>query len=365
MTEPEDPMPEAPTPPVQAEREIGHPVTWGFIARVVTGALLALAVLNGLASLYLARFTPNRTYWLIDAKWSLLESAEGPVDWLIVGDSSCNQGVDNSSWDRMLGGRSLNLCTIGNMLALDDVWMLRGLIDRGITPSRVLVVHGYDVWRRDVNPELLGRIPSRQSWSDATPAVALGPIGQVRELVSRYVPLLGQTAALQHVLRHPSELFDQPFALDAQGFMREPEATPENVIRDRDGHLRALERRTFSVSPENRSALSALAEIAEARRIEIYLSPAPVYAGLFESPEFQAYVLPMHDSLRKWSEQSPRLHYVDHFQTFESSQMQNVDHVTHEGAQIFTRELADVVRTLGARAPEAFGVTDDHDGAIQ
>lgn len=357
MTEPDNPTPatparEAPGPAARAEREITQPVTWAFLLRVAVVTALALVLLNAAAAAYLAGFTPNRTYWLIDAKWGLLEQVEGPLDWLVLGDSSCNQGIDNRTWDEALGGRSLNLCTIGNMLVLDDAWMLQSLIDRGVTPSRVLVVHGYDVWRRNANPELLGRIPERRSWSEASPAVELGAIGLVREVISRYVPLLGQTTALQHVLRHPSQLFEQPFSLDAQGYMREDEPTPENVQTDRDGHLRAMERRSFSVSPENRSALAALAEIAEAQQIDVYLALAPVYEGLAETPEFQAYVAPMHEALGQWAAEGSRLHYLRDFQTFESSQMQNVDHVTHAAAQVYTQRLAETIRALSRGATE-------------
>ena len=57
-------------------------------------------------------------------------------------------------------------------------------------------------------------------------------------------------------------------------------------------------------------------------------------------------MLPLHEAMERWAAGSPRLYYVDRFQTFESSQMQNVDHVTHDGAAVYTKRLTRVLRSM-------------------
>ena len=79
-------------------------------------ALVALVVaLNLAAVVYIWAYSPNRGYWLAAAKWQMLEDLEEPVDTLVLGDSSCNQALIPEVVDEILGGPTINLCTIGDM----------------------------------------------------------------------------------------------------------------------------------------------------------------------------------------------------------------------------------------------------------
>ncbi len=332
-------------PPLETlPREIIRSVSWSQVAWTIAATLFVLGALNFLAGAYLSRYTSNQGYWLIKHKWELLERVDHPIDWLIIGDSSCNQGIDTETWDRALGGRSLNLCTIGDLLLLNGVWMLAALSERIGSPPNVLVVHVHDMWHRRPTPELLGRIPVRGVWGKGNTSVVLTLSETARELLSRYAPLVSQSSALRNSLRNPSTLFETKFVLGDNGYMREVEANPQTVERDAAAHLRALETQAFNISAENRAALEELGALADAHEVDIYLTSAPIFEGLLASPAFREHVAPMQAEFRVWDASNPRLHYIDEFQAFPKESMQNADHLIHDAAQVYTRRLAEIVR---------------------
>jgi hypothetical protein len=325
-------------------RERVRPVSWSKVTSTWAATLAVVVALNIVAGIYLLRYTPNGGYWLIEQKWALVNAATGPVDWVIVGDSSCNQGIDTEVWNRALGGQSLNLCTFGSLLPLNDIWMLNALAKRVGHPRNVLVMHVYDVWQRGVTPELLGRIPDREVWSTGKYSVRLTPAETTRELLSRYVPLLAQSTALRHELSHPLGMFQTKFSMGESGYMREVTASPQAVEQEITDHLREMSLQDFSISAENRAALAGLREFADSHGVNVYLTNSPINDELASSPGFHEYVAPMHAELRAWAATSPRLHYVEGFQTYPRDLMQGVDHVIDEGARDLTQRIARLVQ---------------------
>ena len=69
------------------------PSTWWKVLVELAGSLVMLVCINLGMIWYLGNYTSNYGYWTIHQKWQLLEHLDQPVDWLILGDSSCNQGV--------------------------------------------------------------------------------------------------------------------------------------------------------------------------------------------------------------------------------------------------------------------------------
>jgi hypothetical protein len=109
---------------------------------VIGGWVLCLTLVLGfnlVAGQMLEGSTPNRGYWLIQKKWEILRDLEESVDVLVVGDSSCNQGLNNRVLDQQTRLRSMNLCTIGDALLLDDLWMLRDYLRRFPVPRAVVL----------------------------------------------------------------------------------------------------------------------------------------------------------------------------------------------------------------------------------
>ena len=137
------------------------------------GVIVLLIGVNAIAGLYLHSNTTNWGYWIIRQKWDLLNSLQNPVDWLILGDSTCNQSVVPSVLERELSGKALNLCTIANMLLVDDYFMLTHYIDEFGPPANVVLVHVYDVWHRPGRYSKLGKFLPWGYWSDFSPPITL------------------------------------------------------------------------------------------------------------------------------------------------------------------------------------------------
>jgi hypothetical protein len=334
-------------PPVATlPREVVHPMTWRRVAFLVTYVLALVVVANWIANAYLLHYTPNEGYSLIHEKWRLVEETNGLVNWAILGDSSCNQGLDPEIWDALLGGHSLNLCTMGGMLALDDVWMLHRLIERGLTPCAVLVVHVVDIWERNPNPLTMGQLPARATWSEGEPQVRFGPKEMVQEFLSRYVPLVSQNLALRRVVTEPRGWFERRFPLSEQGFLAVARADPGNVTRDVAYYLRAVRSMPFSISKANMAALAELRRISEQHDIEVFLTTSPIFEGLLTDEVFLAYIHQMQNQLSMWSESGERLHYLPEIVTFRKTAMQSADHLVAEAADVYTRRVAALVRQV-------------------
>lgn len=334
-------------PPISTlPREVIRPVTWRNVVSLLCISLLAFLAVNVAADTYLSRYTPNRGNWLIQEKWKLLDEVRQAYDWVILGDSSCNQGLDPEVWDSKFGSNSLNLCTIGDMLLLDDVWMLQSLISRDLAPKSVLIIHVYDVWKRDPNPILLGQVPKRRIWSSSDPRIELNLKDAVKEFISRYLPVVSQNAALRSSLISPMKWFRQQFSLSPRGFMAVLEANPERVDRDADDHLRTTRKRCFEISEMNKAALAEIRRISENYGIDVFVVPSPIFDGLLDSEEFVAHIENMHMQLNEWSESGSRLYYVPELVPFPRTTMENADHLTADAARSYTYRVGTLVRGL-------------------
>lgn len=325
--------------------ELEHPSSTKVLVRtgLVTLALLALANVGAWA--YLRSSPANQGYAIIEAKWELLRAEQEPVEWLVLGDSSCNQGVDPKALESALGGRALNACTIGDMLAIEDAWMLDEYIQRHGAPKNVIIVHVYDIWHRDdtVLKGLLWNIDSDpERWRKSQPSISLSWREGVFTRVAPWLPLYSQSASLQALIWQPRRLFAQrEIGLSPLGFMSEAQARPEVVERDARAHLKFVQSNKPLLSEPNAEALKHLSALASAHKINVYLVPSPLYEGLWRQDDFrryyeqtQALIAQQLDSKgRLWSLGSrPMMAAAD--------ELQNVDHVTAPAASRYTQQLA-------------------------
>jgi hypothetical protein len=165
-----------------------------------------------------------------------------------------------------------------------------------------------------------------------------------RELLSRYVPLISQNAALRHALAHPLTLFEPKFKLGDNGYMREMKAKPQLVEQEVADHLQAMNAHDFAVSDENQAALRGLREFAETHGVNVFLANSPINDEFYASSVFRGHVEPMQSEFRAWAANSPRLHYLEGFETYPKELMQGADHVIDEGARDFTGRIAQLVQ---------------------
>jgi hypothetical protein len=335
---------------VQLTEEIVGRARRGRVLGTLAGMLIVFAVLNFGARGLLDRFTTNRTYWLIQAKWSLVERLERPVDWLILGDSSCNQGVRPDVLRDKLGGSVLNLCTIGDMLAINDAWMLQRAIARGATPKNVVIVHVYDMWQRPAGAKfretLITKIPLGWGfWEAMRPPMDMSFEQKRAFFLSRYAPLWSENVTLSDWAMNPRKLLSRNFSIDEEGYMRSDLVRPQSVEADYQEHRRFVRGRKFIFSEANRLALEQIRLMADEHDFHVHIASAPLYKGLWNDEEFQAYYRQVQAGLRGVVKRSHRLSYVlEQPPVFEAEQMENADHVNHEAAGVFTERLADALR---------------------
>lgn len=326
-------------------RETVPPCTAGRLTAVIAGALIIVAVVNVAAWWYLERYTPNTGYLLIRAKWSLQANLKSPVDLLILGDSSGNQGVDPETLRDSLGVSSVNLCTIGDALVLNDAWMLEEYIGRFGPPKAVLIVHGYDMWSRDINVSVLSKIPG--SWWRRQPDLGFGVKNRIRVFLNRYVPLYAETASLGWVIRHPGSAFQSSDALRPDGFMVETTAEPDRVKKDVEVHLQFVRQQERVLSDVNRAALRLIAQLAEANDFDLCLAPGPIYDSLASDSAFLVYFAAVRDTLAAVTASSPHTRFLLTAPvTFPAERMQSADHVVGSAAAEFTSRLAERMRSL-------------------
>lgn len=320
-----------------------HAALWGMLAIVF--------VANLAAKWFLDRHPVNQAHRVIAAKWRLFETQKRPVDWLVLGDSSGNHGVIPSVLAERLGGSALNLCTVGSLVVVGDSWMLESYIERVGVPKRVLIVHAYDVWRREINVDAVAEVPLPLGfWSRMSPPVR--PEGGLwRIVLDRYAPLYSQDQSLSRLIMYPRKTTGRGFDLDDDGYLHSKKGMPDEVVKDVKAHLAFLSEHQFKLAEENRRALEAIAAIAKAHGIVVYLAGGPVYEGLVEEPVFETYGRQLRAGLRDFAGMNPPLRFLDTGPlAFPAEEMTNADHLIDRAARRYTETLAQAITLEEGRA---------------
>jgi hypothetical protein len=307
------------------------------------GSLVMLVVLNFFALWYLGNYSTNYGYWTLHQKWSILGKMESPVEWLILGDSSCNQGVSPAVITERLGGAAVNLCTIGNVTLLNDLWMLEEYIQRFGPPKAVVVIHVYDIYPRELSPVILGQIPRPWGfWRQHTLGRELLDDPQIRSELfqEHFIPLLSQRLSLDNILRalifEKLVPFREQWHMEEDGFLMDEQARPETATQDGKDHMQFVRESEPVVSEVNQASLRALRDIADAHQIPIYIVNSPLYEDLYADEQFRVYLEQIHAQIEAAIGQSEYMHLLTEVKTFPASQLQTADHLVVSGALAYT-----------------------------
>ncbi len=339
-----------------------HTTRWRSIALALVITIAGFLAANALLGRYLDRNGPNLGYRYVAYKWALLGESE-PVDWLVLGDSTVNQGFDPRHLEEQTGLRGLNLGTIGNFGTIDDLWMLEEYLERHGPPKAVVVVHTYDVWIRRFHRPFLGRIPRARPLTRETKRAFKIKRKDRREIaINRYMRLYAERRSLRKSLkfayldatRSEEEMAalrvsdrDLPLrdpVMTETGYVEMCGAIPEVVRRDYRGHVKHVSSQKFELSGDNRRALEAMMRLADERGFELYIAPGPLYEHLPKKRAFKRYYASLQATLRELANQHPRAHFIEGLKTFPEEQMQNADHITCDAAPIYTDWLTEQVK---------------------
>lgn len=320
----------------------------GRMAWTVLFTLAAVVIFNQAARHYLDHYTDKRSHWLIRNKWKLLQEQTRPVDWLILGDSSGNQGVIPGRLADHLGGSALNLCTIGNSLVVGDLWQLEILIRSSGPPRNIVLVHVYDVWAREqISPFVLAHIPLPWGFWSSLPG---GYRPSWRELwgiaVERYFVLYAQNETIQHRLRSPLTLRHKNLQMTGDGFMPMYTSHPDSVRNDASNHIAALTG-VFHVSERNTKAFNELLEITQKHGINLYVIQSPLFDELNYAPEYQNYMRDYEWVISSLSWSYANVYISTNVCTFPAEQLESVEHVVGDAAEVYTDFVIAQIRASG------------------
>lgn len=346
--------------------ELPAPARPARVALIVALTLLSFAVVNFAIGRALRHYTTNLGYYLIAYKWRLLLEQDEPASWLILGDSTCNQGVDPDVFDRSLRVSSLNLCTNASMQVLNDAWMLQEHVDRFGPPEGVVVIHTHDAWatnlgggggsiRRGPLAAGMAQIPLPWGfWERTAPGLDLSAEDERLVFLGRYAPVYAQNRTLRTWARNPTGAAARVRRrrFEANGFMPR-EASPGRARGDAGNHLKYVKRHRFRVAPWSRKALTAMEDLAKRHRFPLYIAHSPIVSTLEKQPAFRRYAHGMSEELERLTRGNEYVHYLDYWVTFPTKDMDQADHVSWKAAVKFTQELArSIQRTHPREAKE-------------
>lgn len=327
----------------RANTERGHGRSGRYLAVSLLATLVGVIVVNYFVAGYLNRKTTNFGAFLIHRKWELLGEQERPVDVLVLGDSTCNQGINTNILQKEFGVSALNLCTTGSSALVGDVWMLEEYIARVGTPKYVVIGHAYDVWYRNLSPAIWANVP-RPTLPLAQSSITLGWERILRALVLQNLPLYSQDVTLKRLLlasKDNQPRPEKPLIVDEHGFYSEPKAVPRDVRRDLAGWEK--QKLPTYVSKDNKQAIAEVARLSEKHGFQVTYVNGPFYEGAFEKPKLGKFVEQQSKVVKGHIGKYPNLQYCQNRFLYPDTQMCNVDHVNLAASEDYTRKLAPMV----------------------
>ncbi|MBI2301545.1 MAG: hypothetical protein HYU66_21795 [Armatimonadetes bacterium] len=361
--------------PLPTERPLA--ATAGGVVATLLGCLLLLLPANWVA----AHFSHDLNYTLVPTKWQMLADLRESVDWLVVGDSDGLHGVVPSLLEQGLGGRSVNLCTLGYLLALQDPWVVETYRQRLGPPQNVVVVHSYGVWPRpwgDYTVQVMARVPLPWGyWRRLRPAIALTPREAWELWLQRYVPLYARASAIQNRVFRLGPLARLDLAAQAEDeegadvaaaepvpltgspppeVRVAPEDLKQGFLPARPGTAHALQQRlreahakppTGEVSPPNVQALRALMDAAERDGFELWIANGPIAQAMQRDPAVRAGLDALDQSLLRLTAGRPHVHFLPGRLALPDTWMQSPDHALPAGAMAYSRDLVRRIRATG------------------
>ena len=317
-----------------------------YLIIVTGGIILTISLINFVLLSALGQSDANLGYEVIDRKWSLAQQSHGQIDVLVLGDSSGDQGVDPSRLKQKYGKSGLNLCTFGDMLLVDDVWLLQTYLQSNPPPSQIVLVHVYDVWSRtEVKTGPLRHIPIRlNDWDNLAPLISLDWQWKISVLIDGWCPIYSRRESLKYLITSPRAFFEQQQSPYCDGgFRKVTDADLKHTRADRNRHIAMLAKQSFTPSPLNQQALQTLLKLTAEHKVPMLIVNSPLDEQLAEDKAFAAYYAQLQFWLLQETKPFPNVAvYADVFPV-NDNELERVDHVTFPAAQRYTDFIMQVL----------------------
>jgi hypothetical protein len=335
---------------------------WRALAASVLVAVAVVAAANFAAWKYLQTYPVNPGLARVWIKWRMIDHEHKPVDWLILGDSTCLHGIVPDVIRSETGGTALNLCTLANAMVVNDAWQLEYYINKVGVPRNVVLFHAYHVWYRGISDFLviLDQIPVGISlYKSFSPPLNIGFFGDIdfltRPIRTFYISNVSVDYAITHEL---TRLFQGGWArtdinnalqgvLSTRGYIGNGSANAAETVLSAQKAAKDFANRDFVLSPENAAALKAICELSQKYKFKLYLANSSIARMLYEDPGFERYYQAMVSKLSSEVDSCPGMTYVMKIPPqFEPSEMENETHVaTDPIAARLTRDLMAAVKS--------------------
>jgi hypothetical protein len=325
-------------------KEIIHTATKKKLTTVISTFLILVFAFNWCAIAYLRHYNPKEWNFLSHLKWGILQDLEKEgIEWLIIGDSSGNQGIDPKHFKQRLNQSAINLCTIGPLLTLDGSWMLDYHIKEYGAPKNVLMIHVPDLWYREFDENVFCEAPwDLISANDLSPQLDYSLEQESNIFVNRFFPLYSKNLSLAKIFTGEVQLFSPPVVVDSLGYNQREGHNKDNVAKDTKGHREFFGDNNLEVSYYVEQGLISTMENCEKHGVNLFIAMAPIHDTLGYSPEFKGYQSQINEYLVKMSSKYKRTHIIsDSTMLFPSDKMQNSDHIIHSESALFTNYLID------------------------
>ena len=310
--------------------------SWEGLAKLL-GAMGFIFVFAGiLVTGWVRTHNAYRSFDLYEYKWQLLLQERAPCDWLLLGDSTGNLGLDAALFEKRLGGRALNLSTTIATSSAADAWFVETLIHRGVIPTHVVVMRTLLSW--------ISERPAASSWSRIPLSWKerrrLRPeIGEnMTSVFTRYWPPF---AALGASLEFPTAAVPKQMVVEIDGFQGNMVTDPSYLLQEVPSRkLPPGEKGEFSLTPSATASLRILSDEAARYGFDLYIVFPPWQEEHQNSPEIREYQN-VYRLLFETFLISPNVHLVSPPLTFPKRDFIDARHLSYQGAWRFTNALID------------------------
>lgn len=325
--------------------------------RLIIFIFIFLFLFNIILFIFLKYHTPNLGYEVVNRKWNLLEKLEEKKDWLILGDSTCNQGLSVDVFEKENNTTAINLCTLGDMLTVNDSWMIERYIKKVGPPKNVLIIHTYNIWEREkADLGLFSQTPVISLIEEAPNPWIFNRKEATLLLFYKYFPIYSEKSSILETIVGFFQKEDpkKHVTFDEKGFMAVEYPDPETVNISVNSHKNSLKSNRFQMSPFNLSGIENIKKLAEKYEFDVFIANSPINSELVKDENFKAYFSDLNSYLDKYTNESDRLYYINSLFPFPANEMASSDHITGKAATEYSKKISEKIKEIRLSKKESY-----------
>jgi hypothetical protein len=228
---------------------------------------------------------------VVTGKWRHLSSTEERYDILLVGDSSGLIGVDPRVISERTGLSCYNACGFGNLLVVNESWLIQHLETLDRLPRIVVSLHVPDIWGRSEGllRQQLNLFPGEvRPWERYRPIIK-PPRESLRQRINHWFPMFRTPleARMALVALGLTVIGRGEVRTDDLGLSRLPAPDPARAVREAQRYLDRLKLQvptSDDLSKVNREAYEAMLDVLEQQGSRLMAAEAPTVDLLSKDP---------------------------------------------------------------------------------